>query len=420
MSDTTLAELKYLIERQREEIKTINEVGRLLNSASDPQAIMRLVASYLRQTFPLALCGILLTESRRIHIFRFAKIAQVDEAGSIRDLCAKASELLRRPVLDEELAHVVEDLDAGQWPQASIGYLRSSHMAPLRSNDRTIGLLAVLSGKPDAFGAEDRHALDIVAEQMGAALRNAVLVDELKQANQLKHELLMVISHELRIPLTSILEGVNLVRDGTLGPVSDDQKDFLNTVRDNATRLDRLVEKVVTATQLVTGQILYSVKDLDWAALLKDVAHTLQPLAASRSVDLKLVGAERPLQAAADEARMKQAITHLVENALQATDTGGFVTVTCADAGTAVEIHVKDTGCGIPAAILPRLFEQFRIVGGVDDRKTGGLGLGLFIAHAFTESHGGTIQVNSEVGAGTDMTVRVPKKPPETIQNQRL
>ena len=193
----------------------------------------------------------------------------------------------------------------------------------------------------------------------------------------------------------------------------DDQKDFLNTVRDNATRLDRLVEKVVTATQLVTGQILYSIKEVDWTALLKDIMKALQPLAIARTVELKLVGAERPMQGAADDARMKLAITHLVENALEATESGGLVTVTCADAGAAVEIRIKDTGCGIPADVLPRLFEQFRIVGGVDDRKTGGLGLGLFIAHAFIESHGGTIHVQSQVGSGTEMTVRVPKKPPE-------
>ena len=96
MPEPSRAEFKYLIERQREEIKTITEVGRLLSSTTDPQEIIRLICSYLRQTFPLALCAVLVIPQRKLHIVRFAKLAQVDFEVALREIWAKAQDRLRR------------------------------------------------------------------------------------------------------------------------------------------------------------------------------------------------------------------------------------------------------------------------------------------------------------------------------------
>ncbi len=83
-----------------------------------------------------------------------------------------------------------------------------------------------------------------------------------------------------------------------------------------------------------------------------------------------------------------------------------------ADAASEVQVRIVDTGSGIPAEELPKLFQQFRVIGGVDDRKTGGLGLGLFLAKSFIDAHGGTVKIDSAVGKGTTVAVKLPKKPP--------
>ncbi len=416
MAEQSRAELKYLVERQREEIKTLNDVGRLLSLTTDPQEIVRLVASYLRQTFPLALCGVLLIQPRKLQLIQFAKIAQVDLDAAMRGMYAKASEKLPEPLTPETVARMLEAPSGGegQWAQSPIGYLRSSYAIPLTVNNQAIGLLSVFSGKAEAFSNEEQHVIDIVADQLGAGLRNASLLEELKRAGELKNELLMVISHELRIPLTSIKEGIGLMLEGALGPVAAEQHDFLTTVDQNADRLGALVEKVVVASQLVTGQLDYTFKELELGALLADVKTAFRPLAESRQVALELDGAGRPVSCAGDAKRLKDAVSEIVENAVQATPAGGKVAIRCADAPGRAEIQISDTGPGIPPNELPSIFEQFRSIGGVHERKTGGLGLGLFIAHAIVTAHGGTITLDSQVGAGTRITLHLPKKPPSS------
>ncbi len=361
MPDASLAELKYLIERQREEIKTINEVGRLLSSTIDPQQTIRLVASYLTQTFPVALCGVLLFEGRKLQLIRFARIAQIDLVAAVRTICERAADLLKRPVDDASVQQVVEDGDAaaGQWTPSTIGSLRSQYLAPLTLGGKPIGLLCVFSGKANALTKEDEHVIDIVAEQLRTALRNAFLLDELTRANALKNELLMVISHELSIPLTSIKEGISLILEGALGAINPDQQDFLQTVNDSTHRLETLVGKVVTATQLVTAQAQASVQDTDLAAVLKELETQFVPMAQTKGVNLEVTGVSKPLRAAADAKRLKQAAAQLIENAIQATPADGKVVLAGVDMPGAVEIQIVDTGVGIPAEEMGRLFEQF-------------------------------------------------------------
>lgn len=410
MPDQSAAELKYLVQRQREEIRTLNELGKLLSLANDPQDVVRAVASYLMRTFPLAMCAVLLVESRTLQVIQFATIAQVDFTSAMRELCTKAGEQLPQPLTEAQLTHTVEHHSAlpGQGASGPISYLRSSQFVPLRFNGQVIGWLALFSGKAEAFPKEETRVLEIVADQLGAALRNAVLLDQLRRADELKRELLLVISHELRIPLTSIKEGISLVLEGSLGPTTADQQEFLKTVDDNAQRLDTLVEKVVVTTQLISGQLPYTMQEIDLAETAKELEAAFGARAQEKGLTLTFNNLHTPLKLTADPKRLTQALTELLANAVQATDGGGIVTVDAAPASNGVELRIRDTGCGIPAEELPRLFESFRLIGGVDDRKTGGLGLGLFIAKSILDAHHGTIEVKSEVGHGTELVVRLP------------
>ena len=405
------AELKYLVERQREELRTINEVGRLLSSASDPQAIIRLVASYLKQAFPIALCGVLLVEPRKLFLTSFTKIAQVDLETAIRTLCTTASEHARQPISESTLTRLIDDQagGTGQWTQGAIGLLRSQHLATLTANKQVIGLLGVFSGKTEAFSDEDRHGLDIVSAQLGAGLRNAVLVDELRYANELKTSLLMVIAHELRIPLTSVKEGVTLILDNSLGPVNAEQKDFLSTVNENVDRLGELIEKVILTTQMLTGQFSCTLTPIDLSPLLTELEQRFRPIAQAKGIALEFSGTARTLTCPCDRPRLSQALSLLLENAIQATPAEGCVTLACTDTPAVMEIAIQDTGAGIPPEQLSTLFQQFLIVGDVNERKTGGLGLGLFMAKSVVDAHHGTIAIQSQVGHGTTATVQLPK-----------
>lgn len=411
MTEISRAELKYLVQRQREEIKTLNEAGRLLSSTANPQEIMRLVVSYLHRTFPVALCGIWLLEQRTLYLSSFTPISQVEIAGAIRHIRTAASELLQRQITDAESVPTIEEpADTHNRLVQPTASLRSHLSAPLAIKGQSIGLLSVFSGQAEAFTKEDHHAVGLVAEQLGAALRNAFLVEELRRADELKNQMLSIVSHELSTPLTAIKEGVNLVLDGALGQTTPDQQDFLKTVIENAERLDRIIQKVKTATELMTGQTRFALESFDLRTLLAAIEKSHQVMATAKEVHVKTVEYPKPLFWPIDKAHMTVALSQLVENAIQATAKDGFVTLKLAATPVEAEIQVLDTGCGIAKEALPTLFEQFKSVGSIHDRKMGGIGLGLFIAKALIQGQGGTIAVESVVGEGTQMTVRLPKR----------
>ena len=412
MADPTSAELKYLVSRQREEIKTINEVGRLLRSTTDPGEIIRLVATYLRQAFPVALCGILLIESRKLHLIRFAPISKVDMTAAIRELLKATQEQVHQMLREEEIACVVEDQFSATspWAGVTVGSLRSQVSVPLTFNAQAVGLLGVFSGQAGALTQqEDIHAIQIVAEQLRGALRNALLVERLRSADQMKNDLLAMISHELKIPLTVIREGVSLLKEGALGPTNTEQQDFLKTVSDNVDRLNQLLDKVLTATHVITGKIQARLAQVNVGALLKEWVSTFGPLATSRGVRLESNGAE-PTPWTVDREKLQQALGHVMENAIQASSSGGRVVVSWVVEANQLQIQVTDTGSGISPQELGRLFERFGAIGGIHERKTGGLGLGLFITKALVDIHQGIIRVESTPGEGTRVTIRLPQK----------
>ena len=182
MADISRAELKYLVERQREEIKTLNEVGKLLSSTTNPQEIITLASSYLHHAFPVAMCTILSLPQHKLHVIPFAPIAQVELATALRQVRDTGSELLKRPISNDDATEVMDETPSGSWMQPATP-LRSHLFAPLVVKSQCLGLLGLFSGQAEAFTKEDHHAIGIVAEQLAAALRNAFLVDELRRAD---------------------------------------------------------------------------------------------------------------------------------------------------------------------------------------------------------------------------------------------
>ncbi|MBI3319929.1 MAG: sensor histidine kinase [Candidatus Omnitrophica bacterium] len=117
------------------------------------------------------------------------------------------------------------------------------------------------------------------------------------------------------------------------------------------------------------------------------------------------------LQCVGDIEWLQRALGQLVENAIEASPPKGAVTISCQEAPDASILTIEDTGAGIPSEVRPVLFDRLRAAGGIDERKTGGLGLGLFIAKSVIQAHGGVIDVEGAAGGGTRMTVHILRKP---------
>jgi signal transduction histidine kinase len=229
----------------------------------------------------------------------------------------------------------------------------------------------------------------------------------LREHDRLKDSLIASVSHELRTPLTSIRGYLELVLEEESGELTDEQRAHLAIVERNARRLQLVVGDLLFVAQVDAGMLAIERAPVDLVALAGDCVEAARPFALEKGVALSLSADSGP-ELSADAARLGQVLDNLVSNALKFTPAGGRVEVrTSASDGHAV-FEVADTGSGIPAGDLKRVFERFFRTAGANAQAVQGTGLGLGITKAIVEAHGGTIGVESEEGAGTTFRVELP------------
>ncbi len=259
-----------------------------------------------------------------------------------------------------------------------------------------------------ALSVSARAVRDDEGRFTGAALAYKD-VTEFMRALRVKDEFVASVSHELRTPLTSIRGYVDLLRERDDLPA--DASHFLGVVARNAERLGRLVADLLHSAQVDVGPMHVVRTRGDLAHIVREAVSAAEPAAAVAGV---AVGSEVPeeLLLVMDRDRMRQVVDNLVSNALKYTPRGGRVTVRLRPEGERVELAVRDTGIGISAPDRDRLFTRFFRARQAAERNIQGVGLGLSIAHAIVESHGGRIEVESQLGEGSVFRVRIPRDDP--------
>jgi signal transduction histidine kinase len=233
-------------------------------------------------------------------------------------------------------------------------------------------------------------------------------MEELRQADRMRRELVANVSHDLRSPLASIqgyLETVHM-KDGDLAP--DERQRYVKTALRNARRLSDLVGELFELSKLETEQVEPTMEPFPIAELVQDVVMQYEPQAEEQAVALEADLPERHARVRADIGLVERALSNLIDNAIQYTPNGGVVAVRVANEAQAVRVEVSDTGPGIPEDELPHIFERFYRVDKSRDRDKGGAGLGLAIAKTILELHDGRLAVESTVGEGTTFRFRLP------------
>jgi signal transduction histidine kinase len=227
-----------------------------------------------------------------------------------------------------------------------------------------------------------------------------------REVERLKDEFLATVSHELRTPLTSIVGYAEALAAGDFGRLEADQVEFIGVIERNANRLTRLVDDLLLTARIESHTLELNIEDVDAAALVADCAQVVTPYAESRGV--RLVLETEPLMLRADTLRITQLLNNLLSNAVKFTPDGGTVTARTSTEDDVGIIEVEDTGMGIPAEEQGKLFERFFRSSVAHRRSIEGTGLGLVIAKAIAERHGGRIGFESQVGKGTTFRVELP------------
>ncbi|MBK8460110.1 MAG: HAMP domain-containing histidine kinase [Micropruina sp.] len=227
----------------------------------------------------------------------------------------------------------------------------------------------------------------------------------LARTEERRVRLLGEVAHELRTPLTVIDGYVEAMMDGIL-PTTPTE---LGPVSDEVRRLRRLSEDLSSLSKAEEGRLDLRRTTLDLRELIVGAAERLRPQVADAGITLVIEAGDDPLIASADPDRIAQVLTNLVGNALRATDAGGSVTIHCSAAAGMAAISVTDTGVGLAAAELDRVFERFYRVRGRRTAGEAGSGIGLTIAQDIANAHGGILTASSPgLGLGATFTLALP------------
>ena len=233
--------------------------------------------------------------------------------------------------------------------------------------------------------------------------------ERLKELDKLKTEFINTVNHELRTPLTSIKEGINLVLDGSSGPINQDQASFLRIARNNIDRLNRLINDLLDISKIEAGKMELDPTRFHLPLLVEEGASLHRLKAKEKGIHLSSSTIPDLLPVEVDRDRILQVLSNLIDNAIKFTPEGGEVRVTTRPwDGKFACLCVEDSGIGIRKEDLNKLFGKFQQIGDEKERKTGGTGLGLAICKAIVEAHGGKIWVESEVGKGSRFYFTVP------------
>ncbi|HMM33227.1 MAG TPA: ATP-binding protein [Thermoanaerobaculia bacterium] len=294
----------------------------------------------------------------------------------------------------------------------ALRFLQTTKVPLLLEDGVTRAALAVAIDVTERKKADDElrryhdHLEDLVKERTAEL---AVAKERAEESDRLKSAFLATMSHELRTPLNSIIGFSGVLLQGLAGPLNEEQQKQMGMVCRSAEHLLALINDVLDISKIESGQLTLATETFDLGASLANLLRSAAPLAAKKGLSLEHELSPQVGEMTSDRRRVEQVVLNLLSNAVKFTDRGSVRLVCDADDERA-NVRVVDTGIGIRAEDLDKLFRPFRQVDSGTSRHYEGTGLGLSISRKLAELLGGSIAVTSEPGHGSTFTVVLPLK----------
>ena len=240
---------------------------------------------------------------------------------------------------------------------------------------------------------------------------------KLEELNQVKSNILSIVSHDLRTPLTSILLYAQMLKEELRTLEEEDQQRFLGIISDECTRLARLVDDLLEIQRLEAGRVRWDMQSRDISESIRACARLFEAMAHSKDMEFTVDCPESLPPVEADADKISQVLSNLLSNAMKYTPAGGKIRLSAQVSGKDILLSVSDTGAGIPRDKWDQIFDRFAQLANPNVREIAGCGLGLYIVKQIVEHHGGAVWVDSEVGRGSEFVVSLPTKAPRNVQD---
>lgn len=432
------------ITKQVRQLSTLHQTGTMITSTLDLQKLFSTILDVLHENLGFHRMVLILKDEDANQ----AVIVQVSgvpleyvpmlENQSFAIVPGTVDETLLihgQPVLITDLRKIGAQLNPVIRSVADILGVTSCIGAPLISHQRVLGYLGADKGGT-ICAQEDVNLLMTIASHVAVAIDNARTyqdmenlaqsleqrvkerTEDLQSANERLHELdqlksafVSIVSHELRTPMTSIKGLVENMIDGLTGNLNERQSFYLSRVKHNIERLTRMINDLLDLSRIEAGKMELHLGSVNVGSLVREVVELLQPMAQERSLTL-IVRITDPIPfIQADRDKLIQVLTNLITNAIKFTGPSGTVVVRVHEKESGfIEIHVQDSGCGIPLEEQQTIFERF-YRGQTANIKNRGAGLGLAITKSLVELHCGRIWVTSRPGEGSQFSFTLPAQP---------
>jgi signal transduction histidine kinase/DNA-binding response OmpR family regulator len=397
-------------ERERsEQLALVNSLLREMAGSLLPERILQTAADRIREAFRYhaVLMGVPDADTGLLHI----------AAASAQDMPAEgwASQpkdvgLLGRALRERRTLHVPDVATEPEYVRRLLG-TRSQLVVPVVAGDEAVAVLDVESDRPRAFGRNEVLTLETLADGIGILLRNAELYRALEQTNarlvdmdRSKGELVNLVAHDFRAPLTSIL-GFTELLETSLDDSIEVRGQHTRAIRESVLHMGLLVEKTLKTTRLENGQLPFDFALTDLAQVVREVVARMPAEHARR---IALVLPEEPLPCWADRERLVELVENLASNAVKYSPATAPVEISIEREADAATLRVRDRGLGIAAQDVPRLFRPFSRLQRPGAPRVPGTGLGLYICERIVRAHGGRLGVESAPDEGATFWASLP------------
>ncbi|MEO6447181.1 MAG: ATP-binding protein, partial [Gemmatimonadaceae bacterium] len=286
--------------------------------------------------------------------------------------------------------------------------LKSYIAVPLKARSRVHGVMSFVTEESGRnYEADDLRAAEDLANRAVIAIENSSLLSALKDADRRKDEFIAMLAHELRNPLAPVRNAVEII--ASKAPPVPELLWARNVIDRQVRQMTRLVDDLLDVSRISRGKFHLRKEPVALATIVQHALEVSAPLVEQWGQTLTVSLPSEAVYLLADAARLAQVLQNLLNNSVKYTEPGGEIWLTATVAEDVLEIRVRDTGVGIPADMLPRVFEMFTQVDRSLERTQGGLGIGLTLVQQLIHLHDGTVEAQSAgLGSGSEFIVRLP------------